>query len=89
MDSAKKYPGSWDSIMLFTPVDFNDPPQESEAKLQKFAEDVRIAKEQGLSAFISNAANPTRSPSGKLLCTLALAVPKASLAHRSGCAAKK
>ncbi|MBR2949139.1 MAG: hypothetical protein IKC46_04680 [Lachnospiraceae bacterium] len=49
MDSAKKYPGSWDSIMLFTPADFNDTPEESEAKLLKFAEDVRIAKKQGLS----------------------------------------
>lgn len=49
LDSASRYPGAWDSIMLFTPADFNDSPEESEAKFQEFAEQVNAVKDAGLS----------------------------------------
>lgn len=48
LDSIDRYPGAWDSVMLFAPADFNDTPEESEAKFQKFAEQVYAVKERGI-----------------------------------------
>jgi len=48
LDSADRYPGSWDSIMLFAPADFNDSPEESEKKYQEFADQVNAVKAHGI-----------------------------------------
>lgn len=49
LESIEQYPGSWDSVMLFAPADFNDAPEQREAKLAEFEPQVRALQEKGIS----------------------------------------
>ena len=48
LDSIKAYPGAWDGVALFTPANFNDTPEESEAKYRAFEPQVKAIQELGL-----------------------------------------